>query len=498
MLTPIGLIVTLAAVAGVVLRLWTAGLLMSTPNADEAVVGLMTRHAQHGELTAFYWGQAYGGTQEVLATVPVFWLFGSGWVALRLVPVALTIVAVLLVWRVGRRVFGEPAATVTAALLWVWPPFAVFQLVHQQGFYASDLVYCALVLLLALRVVERPDRRRVAELGLVLGLAFWQTAQIVPIAVGAIVWIAWKCPRALRQAWIAVAAAALGALPWLVWNTGHGWESLRQGDAGAPLRSLRLLASPTLPMLVGLRVPLSAKLLLPSVATYAVYLGLIALFLVGAYKARQREASLLYVVAAVFPFLYALSSTTAEAISNPRYAMVLVPVLALLVGQFGRSTVSAAAILALACLVSVVTLQRMNDWFEGTPRATTQARGLGPRDTVQLVPRNLDKLVAALNRLHVDHLYTDYWLAYRLDFDSHERITAVENRLVGMRFVAGKAVPTQLDARFEPFAHAVRRANHGFVFYRKLAASAAVIPVLERHGYRRHDAGAFVILTPPP
>ena len=239
------------------------------------------------------------------------------------------------------------------------------------------------------------------------------------------------------------------------------------------------------------------ELLLPAVATYGVYVGLIALFLFGAYRARHRPASLLYVVAAVFPFLYALSSTTAQAISNPRYAMTLIPVLTLLVGQLAKERFSALAIIVVALFVSVVTLHRMNDWFKGSPHPTTQVRGLGPRDTVQLVPRNIDGLITALERLHIDHLYTDYWLAYRLDFDSHERITAVENRLIGMTFAGGKATPTLLYARFEPYARAVRQANHSFIFYRKLAPSATVIPALERHGYRRHDVGTFVIYSPP-
>jgi 4-amino-4-deoxy-L-arabinose transferase-like glycosyltransferase len=488
-----------AAVAGIALRIWTYRLLMGTPNGDEAVVGLMTRHAAHGELTTFYWGQGYRGPQEAWLTVPVFWVFGSTWLGLRLVPMALTVVAVLIVWRVGRRTIGEPAATVSAALLWVWPPFAVFELVHQQGFYAADVVYSALLLLLALRVAERPDRRRVAEFGLVLGLAFWETVQIVTVAVGLIGWIAWKAPRSLRHIGIGVAAAVLGALPWLVWNAAHGWVSLKQGQAGAPLRSLRLLASPYLPMMAGLRAPFSGRLLLPSAAlTYAVYVAVLGLFVVAGWKARNRPASILYVVAAAFPLLYTLAPYTAGVTGNPRYTMVLVPVLVLLFGQCARGGLSAAAVIIVACVVSVVTLQRMNHWFGSTPHPTTQVRGLGARDVVQLVPRHLGGLVATLDRLHLKYVYTDYWLAYRLDFDSHEHIVATENRLIGMTFENGTAVPTLLHTRWAPYAEAVQRANHGFVFYRKLVGSATVVPALERHGYRRYSAGRYVVFARPP
>ena len=101
---------------------------------------------------------------------PVFWLFGSSWPALRIVPIALTVVSALLLWRVGRRIMSERAAVASAALLWVWPPFAVYELVHQHGFYATDVLYSALLLLLSLRLVERPSRPRVATVGFVLGL----------------------------------------------------------------------------------------------------------------------------------------------------------------------------------------------------------------------------------------------------------------------------------------------------------------------------------------
>jgi hypothetical protein len=471
---------------------------MGTPNADEAVVGLMARHAAHGQLTAFYWGQAYGGTQEVLLTVPAFWIAGSSWLLLRLVPIALTVLAVIIVWRVGRRTIGEPAATVAAVVLWVWPPFGVFQLTHQQGFYASDYVYCGLVLLCALRVAERPDRRRTSELGLVLGLAFWQTAQIVPVAAGAILWTIWRQPRALRHAPVAAALAAVGALPWILWNAMHGWESLTGVDASAFIRSLRLLASPALPMLVGLRVPLSSQLLLPAVLTYAVYLFLVVVFVIGAFKARRRDVFLLYVVAAVFPVVYALSPKTALALSTPRFIVVLAPVLALLLAQLATTEWKALGVLLLVCLVSIVTLKRMDDWFGAVPRPTTQARGLGPRDTVQLVPRRLDVLVAVLRRLRLSYAYTDYWLAYRLDFDTGERITAVENRLLRVTFENGQAVPTSpYEVRYLPYARVVRRARHAFVFYRKLADTASVVGVLERHGYRRHAAGPYLVLAPP-
>jgi dolichyl-phosphate-mannose-protein mannosyltransferase len=492
-----GVTFALTGVAGIALRIWVYRSALGTPNADEAVVGLMARHVLDGELTTFYWGQAYGGSQEALLTAPVFFIAGSSWLALRMIPIALSAVAALLIWRVGRRTIGEPAALAAAAVFWIWPPFVLYQLVHQQGFYASNVVYCGLLLLLALRVVERPDRTRVGLFGLVLGLAFWQTAQIVPVAAGVIGWMIWKHARSLRRLWVAVPFAVLGALPWFIWNAAHGWESLNMPDYGDKTRSLRLLVSPVLPMMVGLRAPFSAELLLPAALTYLIYIGLVAVFVYGAFRTRHRSSSLLYVVPAVFPFVYVISPKTVYSLGTPRFIVVLGPVLALLLAQMATKYVRAAAILALAGVVSVVSLHRMDDWFRGQPPQVTHAKGLGPRHVAQWVPRDLGPLVSVLDTLGLDHVYADYWLAYRLDFDTRERVVAVENRFTGLTFELGQAIPSfQPDVRYRPYDRKVRRARHGFVFYRQTVGSVPIVAQLERHGYRRYVVDSFVVYAP--
>ena len=153
-------LVGLAAVAGTALRVWVYRSSMGVPDSDEAVVGLMALHVLDGELPVFFWGQGFGGSQEAILTAPLFWAFGPSWLALRIVPTALTAVAAVVVWRVGRRTIGEPAATVAGCLAWIWPPFLIQRLTHQFGFYAGGLLYSALLLLVGLRLVERPSRAR--------------------------------------------------------------------------------------------------------------------------------------------------------------------------------------------------------------------------------------------------------------------------------------------------------------------------------------------------
>src|SRR5581483_1812372 len=109
----------LTAAAGVALRVYVDRSVIGTPDSDEAIPALMIRHFLHGDLTAFYWGQAYGGTQEIFLSLPVFWLCGDSWVALLVVPIVLAALASIVLWRVGLRVFGEAQGKAAGALAWV-------------------------------------------------------------------------------------------------------------------------------------------------------------------------------------------------------------------------------------------------------------------------------------------------------------------------------------------------------------------------------------------
>ena len=165
----------LAFAAGIVLRAWALRLPLGASDSDEAVWALMTRHVLDGEFPAYFWGQGYGGTIEVYLGAPLMWAFGGGLGAARALALLLTAVATCLVWVVGRRALDARRAAVAAALFWVWPAYAAWKSTRVNGFYLSGQILGLLVILLVLRLAERPGRRDAVLLGLVLGLAAWQT-----------------------------------------------------------------------------------------------------------------------------------------------------------------------------------------------------------------------------------------------------------------------------------------------------------------------------------
>ena len=451
----------------------------------------MARAAQHGHVSAFFWGQAYGGTQEVAAVAALFAIGGTHVFLMRIVPIVLGAVAAVVVWRVGRRTIGELPAVVAGCVMWIWPPYVIWKLDVWHGFYASGLVYSALIMLVALRLDQQPSKRDAAVFGLLLGLAFWQTLQIVPIAGAAIVWLTVRRPGVWRYAWLAAPAALVGALPWLLSNLRHEWWSFALPSGETPYGGrLRSGIDATFPMLIGLRVPASSEWLLGTALSGAVYLALGVVFLVASWKLRRQPASLLFLIVACYPFLYALSGLT-WLTTEPRYMVLVSPALAILLAAPATTLPRAALVLAVAGALTAGVLTRWIEWTDRNTAATDVMR-------VNLAPA-----LVALDQLRVDRVFADYWIAYRITFDTHERVIASEADLASLAATGPDRVlpldPRRSSHHRHPaYDDAVRAsARHAYVLVRGRPNTAADRALLERHGYALTRNGPYDILVSP-
>ena len=433
-------VLAFAAVAAAALR---AGVLASDSlgvlDSDEAVVGLMARHALDGELPAFFWGQSYGGTLEPLLAALVFAVAGSGVLALKLVPILLFAAAGVLVWLIGRRTIGERGAAIAVLLFGIGPAYVVWWSTKERGFYGVTLVLSLVVVLLVLRLRDRVDRRDLALLGVAVGLGWWTNAMIGFIAVPALCWLVWRRPEVLRQAWIAVVCAAVAASLWIREAVVNDFAPLRQGPEPGNdgyLDHLNTFFAADLPMALGLRIPFSLDWPAGEIVGRLVELVAVGAVVWALVRRRGRPWELLAVIAAAYPFLFAFAPVAAYNL-EPRYLFVLSPIVALLAGLvLARHALVAAVVCALALLLSVAGLRSLAE-DELVAAATGGVA----------VPADAGPALDALEDGGVRHALASYWLAYRLTFESDERVVVASTGQVRHRAVPAGRCRARRDRR---------------------------------------------------
>lgn len=119
----------------------------------------------------------------------------------RLIQVALSLVMLLLIYRLGRRLFGEWAGLAGAALAACYAYFIFFAAaLMTQTFY---IIAVLASLAVALELAERPTRRGWLMLGLVLGVGVLLRQTLLLFAPLLLLWAWWKGRAAGRFASLA-------------------------------------------------------------------------------------------------------------------------------------------------------------------------------------------------------------------------------------------------------------------------------------------------------
>jgi hypothetical protein len=462
--------VVVGILAGIALRIWLLRLPTGVLDGDEAIVGLMARHLlHHHEFTTFYWGQNYGGSLTAIVMAGVFSVFGSSTTTLKAVPIGMSAIAALLVWRLGRRTIGEPGATLAGLAFWVWPTNYVWLATKERGFYWACIILGLGFLITVLRLVDDPERwQDWALLGFLGGIGWWTSPQILYFVVPGLIWLGIELrPRRIRLA-IPFGFAVVGALPWFVWNLRNDWAALvpasRQFDKGY-VGNIDVLFRHGLPVALGLNV--IERWIVP-VAFPIIYVAI----LVGATIAivlRRPKPWFLILVVAAFPLLWG-AFPVSGVIGEGRYVMFILPAVTLLLMYAARHPVAQVLLLVAALAVSVEGVHRI--------RCCTS-----PSAPDVAMPRHTRPLIDALDAHHVTHFDADYWIAYRVAFETNERIIGSPRA-----FKRYPPFDRAVAADANPPAGFVKRSSTGPTYQRGLARLHI--------RYDRYIAGDFVVYQP--
>lgn len=422
-------IVVAAVLAGALQRWWASAHPIGTLSSDGAVIGLMAlRLLDHGQITAYMWGQSYGGSLEAVLTAAVFAVAGTGTSQLLATTALSSGLCALALWWAGRHLVGELAAQLGALVLWVWPASFIWRSVKPGGTYMVGLAI-ALYAVGALARIHKGERswRLYGVAGLACGLALWSSPMSLELLIPATLWLTPAARRAGRRLLsVGTLAFGLGAIaggfPALVFGATHDWTNLRMPGNHADLLSgiagrLRQFFPIEAPIAMGVRVEGSFAWVGGYLGEVLAWAGAASLLVVaGAVLARRASRCALPVLTLVLlPLLYALIPL-ADHEGQGRYALFAVPMAALLIGvgieRAGsiRPRLASVAGLALACALGTV----------GLYEEPGQALVAFPAPDVSM-PIDDSALQALLAAHHVRDAYAPYWIAYRVMLETGGR-----------------------------------------------------------------------------
>ena len=400
-------------------------------NSDQAVVGIMAHHILTGRgHPVFFYGATYDGSLEPHFVAVVFALAGASFATYRLAMALLLDCIVITIWAVTLRTFGEKAGRAALAYLAVPPFFLLYKGLTSDGAYDAFLLSSIAILGLALAADSRSSHGRLGwmtGLGIAIGIGWWVTPLTLMVTVPVLFWLfLWRAPRPLPgEIVLASAGAVLGSSPWWIWNARHGWASLKASELGTAgiqgfatnLISVIRTSIPTLeggirsspdPRKIEETLPASQSLALIALAI------LLVPILVGALRKERRR--LLFGLVLVTAVVAASCSGRLNA-TEPRFLFAYYAVSAALVGfSIGQPARNGwERLLRLAALGVLIVLH-------GASALT--ARDVPVVSNDKEVGGSLDLLRKQLESAGLSRVYANYWTAYRLSFESGEKIIA--------------------------------------------------------------------------
>lgn len=436
-------------------------------NADEAIVALMARHMLEGNWTPFFYGQAYMGSFDASLVALGFALFGPQVWVIRglqtLLYAGTLLTSVLLAGRITRSL----EAGWIAGLLMAIPTVNVtLYTTVSIGGYGEALLLGNLLLILALEIDRRPERRWLTALwGFLAGLGFWiiGITLVWSIPSGLLILYRYSRPTARHLAAGALLPAALlgaiGAGPWLAsLLREQGWQLLRElgGSAIAqPMGFWEAIGSRLLGLLLfgstviwGIRPPWAIEWLALPLAPLVVA-GWIAAGWHAWKLLRRPSASPGYRLLAlvILTLLLGFLATPFGADPSGRYFLPLTVPLVIFFAAW-LTDLSAAPRLRWGLLALVM----ISHLWGTLQSARTQPPGITTQfDAItQVDHRHDEELIAFLQAQGEMHGYTNYWVAYPLAFKSQERLIFVPHLPYHQDFRY-----TSRDDRYPPYTRIV-------------------------------------------
>jgi 4-amino-4-deoxy-L-arabinose transferase-like glycosyltransferase len=444
-----GLPIILAAVIKLVV--WSPDV---TPfNADEAIVALMARHINQGQLMPFFYGQHYMGSLDAILVAALFKVFGEAVWVIRLVQSILYLGTVVTTITLAKKILGTLKAALFAGLLVAIPPVNVtLYTTVSLGGYGEMLLIGNLLLLSGLSLINqirepgfKPGRGfyfGIFSWSLGAGFAFWVIGLSLVYSLPVLMMLGWELIKTRSKAWKYTLISGLAAFLGIFFGTSPWWSSAiltkdtsiliteLLGGAIADVNPGYWLLKPLTRLvnlfvfggtvITGLRPPWGVTWLMLPLLPFVLIFWL-AVFVYGARKVSRKmePGSVLLLLMGLVLAAGFLFSPYGEDPSG-RYFLPLIVPMAILAADLianhspGKCWIQAGLLILLLAFNFGGTLQSS---FNNPPGLTTQF------DPVAQIDQSyLDELLAFLEDQDIQTGYSNYWVAYPLAFLSNEQV----------------------------------------------------------------------------
>lgn len=436
-------------VVGALLRLDFMRAARWTIDGDEAIVGLMGKHILEGRnIPVFYYGQHYMGSLEAIMASVSFFLFGMTPFTLQLVPLVWSLLLIPVVFLLARSLSSSRGGIAAALVTAVPPPALLVWSSKARGGFIEVVVLGAVALLIMVAWMRTsPTRLRYPiALGFVLGVGWWVNNQIAyfmaPIGIFSFLFLlrgdggggSRLVSRLMIVGIAGVSAFLVGGFPYWAYNLKHGfpsagmfglaeWEVFREH-----LRGLRNVA---LPILVGAQRfwQKEPAFLGATQIAYLLYVVPIAVLCLARWRAwfslaiakvdRERPVELVVLFCAACCLIFAVSSY-GWLVQAPRYLLPMYVGLFVIVGVVAHNLWRASRAAGVAYVALVLAFHLMGSYWNG--RAVT---GEPVAFAGQRVAKDHGPVIETLDGLGIREIRTNYWIGYRLAFETGELITFV-------------------------------------------------------------------------
>ncbi len=451
-------------------------------NADEAIVALMARHINQGNIPVFFYGQAYMGSLDSMLVALGFKIFGEAIWVLRFVQGLLYIGTVFTTTLLADRLLNSKRAALYAGLIMAIPPInmTLYSTVSLGG-YGEMLLVGNLLLLGGLSIIEQVrDQKSGSTINIYTGLflwgigagfSFWILGLTLVYSLPVIFFMLYylvkrKLWKAFIPGLILLSGGIIGSSPW--WfsavqanNLGIITELAGGAIKGAGTSSwfLRPLER-TLNLfvfggtaLIGLRPPWDIRwLMLPLLPIILIFwLSVLVLSIKNLFKNPEHDGlkilSLMgLILAAGFIF-----SPYGDDPSGRYFIPLMMPMAIfaadLLVTQFHeKKTLEFASILLILIFNLGGTIQSIK---VNPPGITTQFDKIA-----QVDHRYMEELITFLEENQIHAGYSNYWVSYPLAFLSGEEMIFLPRLPYHEDFRY-----TARDDRYHPYQEVVKTAD---------------------------------------